>query len=224
MRTEVRSVKLKETGALLSERATLTELPKRESWGARFLRIDRLIRNLAVAGALLLTVVAVKNAGAPDVQSVFSALEETAGMEWDESLGKLTFVNSLLPEELQAVWNETQSLAVFMPIDGQTVHAWTEQEPYVEFSSMVSDVRAVADGEVMSIAHGLGEERIVRVRHDDSSESLYGNLETCYVQVGDRVSAGEIFAKLLPDAPLAFELRLDGRSVNPDGLMMELPQ
>ena len=214
-------MKLKNGSALLSDRAELTELPKRASWGARFLRADRLVRNLAVVGALLLTVVAVKNAGAPQAQSVFSALEESAGLQWDESLGKLSFVNALLPEELQAVWSETEALTVFAPIVGQTVHAWSQQEPYVEFQSTLTDVRAVADGEVMSIAHGLDEERIVRIRHDDDTESLYGNLETCYCEVGDIVYAGDVFAKLLSDKPLAFELRKDGRSVNPEGMLKE---
>ena len=81
----------------------------------------------------------------------------------------------------------------------------------------LSDVRAAADGEVMSIAHGLDEERIVRIRHDDASEAIYGNLASCLAQVGDRVYAGDVFASILEGEPLAFELRVDGRSVDPTG-------
>ena len=217
-------MKLKEEHLLLSEREQarpeLIDYPPERGFGKRLLQTDKLIRNLAVVGGLLLTLVAVKNADTPQSQSVFSALQDSVHMEWDESLGKLSFVNSYLPESLQAVWNERETVTVLAPVVGETVHAWSEAEPYLELQSAVTDVRAVADGEVMSIAHGIGEEQIVRVRHDDETESIYGNLLVCYAEVGDRVYAGDIIARVPDDAPLAFELRKDGRSINPEGLLM----
>lgn len=226
--TKVGSMKLKTRSVLTQNSepnspAEWTELPPKRSFGETLLRTDKLLRNLAVVGAMLLTVVAVKNAGLPQSQSVFSAITQSAGMEWDESLGKLSFVDGLLPDGIQAVWSRKEQLTVFAPVAGDTVHAWTVQEPYIELASAVSDVRAVADGEVMSIAHGLGEERIVRVRHDDETESLYGNLSACLAEVGDRVYAGDVIASLMEGKPLAFELRKDGRSINPDRLLRPLP-
>ena len=93
-------MKVRREGALLSEDAQrpgaeLTELPPRDGWGKRLLRADKLVRNLAVVGAMLLTVVAVKNAGSPNAQSVFGALQASTEMEWDESLGKLSFVSGI---------------------------------------------------------------------------------------------------------------------------------
>ncbi len=221
--TQVRNIKVKSEPTLLSDReetsATLIDYPKESGWGKRLLQTDKLIRNLAVVGGLLLTLVAVKNAGAPQAQSVFSALQDSANMEWDESLGKLSFVGGFLPEGIRAVWSEKESVTVLSPVVGETVHVWTEQEPYLEVMSTVSDVRAVADGEIMSIAHGVDEERILRVRHDDETESIYGNLVMCYGEEGDRVYAGDIIARVLDGKPLAFELRKDGRSINPEGLM-----
>ena len=67
----------------------------------------------------------------------------------------------------------------------------------------------------MSVAHGMEEERILRLRHDDGTETIYGNLQSCCVEVGDRVYAGEIIGTLLEDQPLAFEVRINGRSVDP---------
>ncbi len=220
-------MKVKREGALLSDEgvpagAALSELPPKKGFGQRILQADRLVRNLAVVGALALTVVAVKNASVPQAQSVFSAIQQSAGMDWDESLGKLSFVGDFLPEGIQAVWNEKEAFTVFAPVNGETVHAWTRSEPYVEYAATVTDVRAVADGEVMSIAHGLDEERILRIRHDDETESIYGNLQTCYAQVGDRVYAGDVVARTLDGKPLAFELRKDGRSINPEGLLVPL--
>ena len=203
-------------------KAELTELPPRQGWGKRLLRADKLVRNLAVVGAMLLTVVAVKNAGSPNAQSVFSALQASTDMEWDESLGKLSFVGGILPEGIQAVWSEREAISVFEPVSGETMHAWSQSEPYMAFMSQVRDVRAVADGEVMSVAHGLEEERILRVRHDDATESIYGNLLTCYAQEGDRVYAGDVIATTIEGKPLVFELRRDGRSIDPEGLLQPL--
>lgn len=187
-------------------------------------RADRLMRNLAVTGALFLVIAAAKNAGLPETQSVFSALQASMDMEWDESVGKLSFVNSLLPESVREVWSAGESVTVYAPMAGETVHAWSGSEPYIELQGAVTDVRAVADGEIMSVAHGMEEERIVRVRHDDGMESVYGNLLVCYEDVGERVRAGDIFARVPPGQPLAFELRRDGRSVNPEGLLIPLPE
>ena len=205
-------------------KAELTELPPRQGWGKRLLRADKLVRNLAVVGAMLLTVVAVKNAGSPNAQSVFGALQASTDMEWDESLGKLSFVGGILPEGIQAVWSEREAITVFEPVSGETVHAWSQSEPYMAFMSQVRDVRAVADGEVMSVAHGLEEERILRVRHDDATESIYSNLLNCYAQEGDRVYAGDVIATTIEGKPLVFELRRDGRSINPEGLLEPLAQ
>lgn len=197
------------------------ELPSGDkTWKMRFFQADRLVRNLAVTGVLLLTVVAVRNSGLPQAQSVFGALKETAGMEWDESLGKLSFVGDFLPEGVREVWNEKPALTLLAPMNGETVHAWSEREPYITIQSNVSDVRAAADGEVMSIAHGMNEERILRVRHDDGTEALYGNLLNCYAGEGDRVYAGDVIATLAKEEPLAFELRVDGRSVDPESRLM----
>ncbi len=189
--------------------------PIKKGWALWSWRCDELIRNFAVVGALLLTIVAIRNSSSPEAISVFSALKEGAGMEWDESVGKLSFVNQLLPQELQAVWNEKSTPELYVPINGNVVHAWAESEPYVSIRPATDDVRAAADGEVMSIAHGIGEERIVRVRHTDDSEALYGNLDLCYAQVGDAVRAGDVIAKVMDGRDLVFEWREDGRAVDP---------
>ena len=103
------------------------------------------------------------------------------------------------------------------PRNGVVVHAWTREEPYIELKGTVTDVRAAANGEVMSVAHGLEEEVILRIRHEGNTETLYGNLAACYVDVGDYVFEGDIVATVLEGKPLAFELRKDGRSIDPKG-------
>ena len=223
LRQEARQTEvLKPVGA--ARPAEWIDASKKKDGFSRLLRADRLIRNLAAAAGLMLVAVAVKNAELPQSQSVFSALEDSLNPELDESVGKLSFVDSLLPAEVQEVWRQAESVTVFEPVRGSVVHAWSRQEPYLELSCNTTDVRAAADGEIMSIAHGPDEERIVRIRHEGGLETLYGNLESCAHEVGDRVCAGDPFATVLEGAPLAFELRRDGRSIDPAGLLLPLTE
>ena len=182
---------------------------------------DRLVRNIAVAACLLLLVTALGSVREEPLQSVFSSLQSNVNIEWDESLGKLSFVNSLLPQELRTVWSEQTDAALLTPLQGQVAHAWSRQEPYLGILGTVREVRAALDGEVMSIAHGTDEELILRLRHDDGLETLYGNLAACHVEEGDLIGAGEVIADLLPNAALAFDLRQGGRSIDPTGLLHE---
>lgn len=195
--------------------AMMTELPMRAKGLKRLFQPENLSRNLALVGCLALVVVALQQTGGEKSVSVFSALRDEMTATWDQDVGKLSFVSDLLPAEIQAVWNPAAGIAVQAPVNGQVVHTWSVQEPYLEMSTVVTDVRSAGDGEVMSIAHGLDEERIIRIRHTDGSEALYGNLQTAYVELGSVVESGEIIASLLPHKPLSFELRVNGQSVDP---------
>ncbi len=223
--TQVRNMQIRQRASRLdSPLFHLTqaeELPPEKGWFATLMQFDQLARNLAVVGVLLVMVVAVRNAGGPEAQSVFSALQTSTAMQWDESVGKLSFVNALFPESIRAVWNEEADVAVFSPVNGDVVHTWTRKEPYVMIQSRLRDVRAAEDGEVMSIAHGPDEERIVRIRHANC-ETLYGNLQSVNLQEGDKVYAGDVIAQLMEGRNLSFELRVDGRSVDPRGRLMPI--
>lgn len=195
--------------------AELIDLPVREKGLKRLFQPENLSRNLALVGCIALVVLALQQTGSEKSVSVFSTLRDEMTATWDQDVGKLSFVSDLLPAEIQAVWNPAAGIAVQTPVNGQVVHTWSVQEPYLEISTTVTDVRSAGDGEVMSIAHGLDEERIIRIRHTDGSEALYGNLQSAHVEVGSVVESGEIIASLLPNKPLAFELRVNGQSVDP---------
>lgn len=214
--TKVTNIKVKPSAVRLqSSPKVATELPpKTKGLGSRFLQLDMLVRNLVAVGGMVLVLVAVRNSTAPEAQSVFGALQSTAGMQWDESIGKLSFVHSLLPKEIQEVWNESSPLEASLPTNGAILHAWSQDRPYVLMDSENGTVFASAEGEVMSIAHGLDEEKIVRIRHD-GFETVYGNLKECSIELGDTVAMGQAIGSLLENYPLSFEIRLDGRSVDP---------
>lgn len=204
--------------------AQLTELPKPVRGWRALIQPENLGKNLAVVGCLALVILAINHGGSEENVSVFSALQSDMAATWDEDVGKLSFVSDLLPPEIREVWNPTPAVSVMAPVNGSVVHAWSAQEPYLEMECSVSDIRAAGDGEVMSVAHGLEEERIIRIRHTDGTETLYGNLQTAFVEAGSVVQQGEIIGALLPDKPLAFELRLNGRSIDPVPCMTELSQ
>lgn len=177
---------------------------------------DRLFTNTLVATALLLCVTMARVAvDDPKAQSVFQTIQENVTLNLDESLGKLSFVSNFLPETALVFWNDSQSQTILSPVEGDIVHVWNAQEPYISMKSQVLDVRSAADGEVMSIAHGNDEEVILRVRHANGLETLYGNLQSCYVEEGDAVYKGDLIGRAMDDGEVFFELRQDGRAIDP---------
>lgn len=182
---------------------------------------ERLTRNVAVAAALLLCAVAIRNAALPDAQGAFDAIQQGVTLNLDETLGKLTFVSSLLPESALVFLNTSPVLEVSAPVNGNVVHAWSANEPYIGLKGISRDVRAAADGEVMAVAHGDNEEKIIRIRHSDGMETIYYNLETSLVSEGDPVYEGDVIGQTADQQPVYFELRRDGRSIDPTSVMKE---
>lgn len=218
-KTRVKQLKVKNKAVRLYGKTceSVVELPpRRNSFGQYFMKLDLLMRNLAVVGGLALVIVAVRNSSMPQAQSVFGALQESIGMKWDENVGKLSFVNTLIPDEIQEVWCESPEYDAVIQFteEGEIVHAWSTDEPYWLINSESDRVHSAVAGEVMSIAHGKDKELVIRIRHSNSSESVYGNLSGVCVEIGDSVAAGAEIGKLLPNMPLAFEFRENGCSVS----------
>lgn len=208
-RTQVRAFSVKPPKTTMAPIAPPADTaPPEKLWQGR------LTRNLAIASLLVLLLACAKeyDATAP----VFDAVSEQLSMELDDSLGKLSFVSNLLPEDTFVFFNQDSPLSrtVFQPMDGEVIHSWSEGEPYLQLagSQMVS---CAAAGEVMSRAHGEGEEIILRVRHGDGYESIYGNLTACFYLEGDPVRQGETIGSVAEGDALYYELRREGRSVEP---------
>lgn len=192
-------------------RSKAVQWPEKEHKGFA----DKLTRNLAMASALLLCIVAVQAGSDPTTVSVFQSAQEHLSMDLDDTLGKLSFVSNLVPDSALVFWNAGATPQVSTPADGAIVHAWNQSEPYLTFQGANGNVTSAAAGEVMSVAHGEDEERIVRVRHENGLESLYGNLSACFVQEGDQVSEGDLIGQSQAESEVYFELRQDGRSIDP---------
>jgi len=178
---------------------------------------ESFFKNIAVASALVLCAVTLRTGAIPPLSQAADAVLTAATDQslLDDQLGKLSFVSALFPEAT-LVFGETHVDTLAVPVSGGVVvHAWSETEPYISWRASGSQVNAVSGGEVIGVYHGNGDERLVQVLNDDGVACLYGNLAEVYVQTGDAVVAGEPLGTLLSGTDCVFELRQNGRSVNP---------
>ena len=161
---------------------------------------DHLTRNLALSGMLILAVAAVRGAGLPNGQTVQAAVRQLTDPSWDESLGKIT--------------------ARTAPCFGAVTHAWSEGEPYVGYSAVDRNVFAAADGQVMSLAHGVEEEYVIRIRHENGLETLYYGLAEALVREGDPVTDQTCLGYALSPDGVFIEVMRSGRADDPTGLLL----
>ena len=177
---------------------------------------EHLARNLALACMLVISVTAVRSAQLPSGETMLTAVQRMIDAEWDERLGKISFVSNLFPETVAVFFESPPDASWIAPCFGEVSHVWTESEPYVAYQSGDARVFAMASGQVMSVAHGPGEERIVRVRQDDGLEVLYYNLARSAVAEGDTVTSSTCIGEALAEG-VVIEVRRAGRAIDPTG-------
>lgn len=170
---------------------------------------ERMLRNTAIAVAMLLCVVAVQSVDAPGAKQAGNLLSEVVSMDINESLGSLRFVSNLVPDSVSVFWNlGGEKHAV--PSSAQVLHVFNDQEPWVGYGA--GDALASAAGEVMSVSRDAVGRASVRVRHASGMETIYGNLLQTAVQEGDWVETGAVIGAA---RQLTFELRGEGRAMDP---------
>ncbi len=197
------------------EQPEITYLPAdRPRWG------ERLARNLALTGMLVITIAAIRNAELPSGRTVLTAIQQMIDGEWDDHLGKISFVGSFLPETVAVFFESAPDAVLTAPCLGPLTHPWTEREPYLGYADADSRVFAVAAGQVMSVSHGPDEEYILRLRHDDGLETMYYNLAAAAASEGDMVTPGACLGEALPGG-LIIEVRRAGRAIDPTGLITD---
>ncbi len=197
-----------------SGKARLKPMPEKKT---RF--FDRFSRNLALGGMLVLTIAAVRNAQLPTGQTVLAAIQEVVDPQWKDGLGKISFVSHLLPESVAVFFESAPDARLTAPCLGKVTHPWTEKEPYVGYLPNDRNVYAAAAGQVMSVAHGLRDEQIVRVRHENGIETLYYNLESVLVKEGDSVTEKTCLGQRLPAEEALMETRRAGRPIDPGAML-----
>lgn len=176
---------------------------------------QRLSRNTAFLMLLMVCLASIHNHTLPDGRTVLTAVQNSVDPSWDETLGKITFVDKLVPDSLAVFFAQPGEQTLSLPCDGQLVHPWSETAPYVSFQPETAAALAVADGEVMSISHDAAEGLCLRLRHDNGLETIYYQLSQVFCREGDIVKQGDTIATLAPDTALVMDVRRDGLPADP---------
>lgn len=182
---------------------------------------EKLLRNTAVACALLLTVMSLKNVDQPWSRKVTEGLRQamTMRIDWDETLGRLSFVRALMPETALVFLNLGDA-DLTAPAAGEIVHEYLPEQPWIEYSCPAAEqVLAATDGVVTAAGQGAGGEWIVLILSEEGVETVYGYLDCVYVQAGQTVRAAQQIGATKNQDPsrLYFEVREEGEPVDPSG-------
>ena len=177
-------------------------------------RRDRLMRNSAVACAVLLGVLALGNVNEPWALKARDGIRQalTMRIDLDDSLGELTFVRSLMPESALVFLNVSGGGAMALPMDGAVAHAWSALQPWTMFDGE-GGVRAAGAGTVTAVSPLSGGLYGVLIDHGEGLESVYANLSEVQVAAGDAVNRGDPLGTATDG--LYFELRQGGESIDP---------
>ena len=182
---------------------------------------DRLLRNSALACALLLAVLAMGNINQPWARQVSESIEQalTMHIDLDESIGKLTFVRDLMPESALVFLNLSGDSELAIPVSGELTHAYSEAQPWLMFACASSgEVHAAAAGTVTAVSPLSGGNSVgVLIDHGSGLESVYAYLTEATVKMGDAVQRGQSIGHT--DASLYFELRESGTAIDPTDRM-----
>ena len=177
---------------------------------------ERLSRNLALSGICLLTILAIRNAQLPNGETVLTAVQQIVDQNWDDNLGKISFVGNFFPESA-AVFFETEPDAQFItPCFGEISHAWSENEPYISYKTSSNEcIYSIAAGRVMTVAHSNNDNIIIRIAHNNGLETLYYDLDSTHVQEGDQVTADTC----LGTGKAIVEVRQNGLPIDPTNML-----
>jgi len=143
---------------------------------------------LGVCSALFLLIFALKQVQAQPVQAALAAVRSvaTTEMEWDDTIGKLEFVDNIVPESVLVFWN-AQERTLLPPFDGGVL--LEVQGDFAVFEGKGS-VRCGGEGVVQSVMR-TNEGYTLTIAHDNGFEMTLTGLESVHAAARDRVHEGQ---------------------------------
>lgn len=165
-----------------------------------------------MATLVLLTVVGVREAAAPGGSTVLEAVQTSIESEWDENVGKLTYVGNMLTESVQVFGKSSRDDHLVSPVKAEAVQTFSANAPYLLYEN-AGDVFAAASGEVLSLSHDDASRYTLRILHDNGLECLYYGLDSCVVQEGDLVDTSTLLG-MSSGSAFAFEVRRSGKAID----------
>lgn len=181
---------------------------------------EKLLRNSAIACAVLLGILTLGNIDQPWAQKAAEGVEKalTMHIDLDDTIGELTFVKELMPESALVFLNISGKNTLAMPVDGRISHEWSDLQPWMIFDAgQNQSVFAVEDGIVTAISPLSDGRYGVLVDHGEGQESVYAYLSESLLQNGDKVTRGQALGTA--DNGIYFEWRINGTSVDPTALL-----
>lgn len=184
---------------------------------------ERLLRNTAVSCALLMGIMALKHIHTPFTEKVTAAIRSVVKMELpiDESIGRLSFVQKIMPESALVFLNMTGEEKPDLPAAGEVFHAYTEKQPWTEMHTMDhTNVYSILPGIVTACVQTTQGDYTLCIRHTDGSEAVYAYLCESKVQTGDAVEKSDVIGVTgaQENARLYLEYRVNGDCVDPKDL------
>lgn len=189
-------------------------MPKPQVVRRRLTRGERLLRNSAVACALLFAILSLRNIDQPWAQVASGSVERalTASIDLDETLGSLSFVRNLVPESALVFWNLNDEDRLKRPVAGQLLHDYTADQPWYEFrADAEEDVAAGKAGKLTRRAQTEAGDWVLEFTHDDGTSTVYAFVNRGTIEDGESVSAGEIIAQSGAQGGVYVEYRRDGQ-------------
>ena len=177
---------------------------------------DRMLRNTAVACALLLGVLALGNIRQPWAMRASETVQRalTMHIDLDSSIGRLSFVRDWMPESALVFFNLDGGAELAAPVSGELKHTYSDDQPWLLFACPEdSPVCTAADGVVTAVSELSGGSTGVLIDHGEGMETVYAYLSSASVQPGDAVSRGQALGQSA--AQLYFELRQSEAAVDP---------
>lgn len=132
-------------------------------------------------------------------------------------------------KNLPVLNKQKPEVTLIAPIDGKIVgnYGWrtnAKEQVFAEGidwdASVGTSVKAVAQGQVKSVADSAKFGKTIIIQHDNNMDTFYGNCTDILVQNGDLVTQGQIIAKAgkikdIDMARLYFEVRVQGQAIDP---------
>ena len=174
---------------------------------------ERLLRNSAIACALLLGLLSLRNIDQPWAQAASVTVEKalTADFDVDETLGELHFVKRFLPESALVFWHISDSDRVMRPVTGAILHEYTNLQPWYTFVAKNGDaVWAGKDGTLVSAKQTSQGDWMLELQHPDGSSTVYAYVDRGTIEVGETVSANELLTTAALQGCVYLEYRRDG--------------
>lgn len=179
---------------------------------------ERLLRNTAIACAMLLGILTVKNIDAPWSRAAVEGLESalTMRMDPDSALGSMSFMKRIMPEASLVFFNISGSVPAQVVV-GDVEHVFSNAQPWTTYACAdEAEVRSAMAGTVSAVKELDSGDWCVLIDHGEGVETVYAYMDKPEVASGDSVQRGGRLGVVRGDT-LYYEMRRDGSSVEPDG-------